>query len=67
MTGKEVGRFREVAGMPIIAAGGLGLTVDTFNCRQPSGLNELTKISFLGGGGLPTMISLVAVEMVVLT
>ena len=42
--GKEVGRFREVAGMPIIAAGGLCFTVDTFNCRQPSGLSELTKL-----------------------
>ena len=55
-----MGRFREVAGMPIIAAGGLCLTVDTFNCRQPSGLNELANL-FFWEGGLPTTISVVVV------
>ena len=38
--GEEVGHFCEVAGMSIIAAGGLHSAVDTINCRQPSGLNK---------------------------
>ena len=41
LRGKEVGHFREVAGLSIIAAGGLCFAVNTFNCRQQSGLNKL--------------------------
>ena len=37
--GEEVGHFCEVAGMSIVAAGGLHSAVHTINCRQPSGLN----------------------------
>ena len=38
MRGEEAGRFREVAGVSIVAAGSPCSAVDTFNCRQPSGL-----------------------------
>ena len=38
--GEEAGCFREVAGMSIIAVGSPHSTVDTFSCRQPSGLNK---------------------------
>ena len=38
--GEEAGCFREVAGMSIVAVGSPHSTVDTFSCRQPSGLNK---------------------------
>ena len=34
--GEEAGRFREVAGISIVAAGSPRSAVDTLNCRQPS-------------------------------
>ena len=36
---KEVGCFREVAGVSIVAAGSLHSAVDTFNCRDTIGFN----------------------------
>ena len=39
LRGEEAGRFREVAGVSIIAAG--GPRSRHFNSRQPSGLNKL--------------------------
>ena len=38
--GKEVGCFREVTSMSIIAAGSLRSAIDTFDYRQLSGLNK---------------------------
>ena len=38
--GEEAGRFCEVAGVSIVAAGSRRSVVDTLNCRQPSGLNR---------------------------
>ena len=35
-----MGRFREVAGVFIVAASGPRSAVDTYNCRHPGGLNE---------------------------
>ena len=40
--GEEVWHFRKVAGVSIVAVGGLCFMVDMhFNSRQPSGLNKL--------------------------
>ena len=39
--GEEVGHFCKVAGMSMVAAGGLCSAVDTINCGQPTGLNKL--------------------------
>ena len=40
MRGQEAGRFGKVAGVSVVAASGPRSAVDTFDCRQPSGLNE---------------------------
>ena len=39
--GMEAGHFCEVAGVSIVAAGGLRFVVDIFNFREPSDLNKL--------------------------
>ena len=39
--GEEAGYFREIAGMSIATVGGPHSAVDSFNCRQPSGLHKL--------------------------
>ena len=39
---QEVGHFHKVAGMSIIAMGSSCFKVDSFNCRQPCGLNKLS-------------------------
>ena len=53
--GEEAGHFCEVAGMSIVVAGSPHSVVDTFNCRQPSGLNKFL-ILILGMSLLQEMI-----------
>ena len=66
MRGKEAGRFREVAGMSIIGAGILRSAVDTLNCRQLSGLKDVTvdRATIFMGEGISEVVELTDVHIV---
>ena len=49
LRGEEAGRFREVAGLSIVAAGGPRSRIH-FNSRQPSGLSKLNRAQYFDFG-----------------